>query len=181
MTPPILPGSRVRLRPVAVHDVDPWFAIASDPVTMRYWSCPPYADREQARAKIEELRATGENGESLPWAIADDADTLIGMVTLHRIDSENGRAEIGYLLARPLWGRGLATEAASLAIDHAFGPLGLRRLEADIDPRNTGSARLLERLGFVREGLLRERWQVAGEISDTAFYGLLAREWSARR
>jgi len=66
-------------------------------------------------------------------------------------------------------------------VDYAFGPLGLRRLEADIDPRNAASIRAVERLGFVREGLLRERWVVADEISDTMFMGLLARDWQARR
>ena len=65
-------------------------------------------------------------------------------------------------------------------IGFAFGELGLNRLEADIDPRNLASARSLESLGFTREGLLRERWIVNGEVSDTALYGLLAREWPAR-
>jgi RimJ/RimL family protein N-acetyltransferase len=53
----------------------------------------------------------------------------------------------------------------------------LRRLEADVDPRNAGSIRTLERLGFQREGFLRERWHVNGEIQDAIFYGLLRREW----
>ena len=65
-------------------------------------------------------------------------------------------------------------EAASAVIDHAFGTLRLNRLEADIDPRNVASAGLLERLGFAREGLLRERWIVGDEVSDSALYGLLA-------
>jgi RimJ/RimL family protein N-acetyltransferase len=55
--------------------------------------------------------------------------------------------------------------------------MGLRRLEADVDPRNTASIHTLERLGFQREGFLRERWQVNGEIQDALFYGLLRREW----
>ena len=72
-------------------------------------------------------------------------------------------------------------EALVAVVDYAFGPLGLRRLEADTDPRNEASNRALERLGFVREGVLRERWRVADEISDTFLFGLLAREWHARR
>jgi ribosomal-protein-alanine N-acetyltransferase len=66
-----------------------------------------------------------------------------------------------------------------LALAHAFGPLGLRRVEADVDPRNAASCRLLERLGFRREGLLRERWRVNGETCDSALFGLLAREFDA--
>ncbi|ETP61422.1 hypothetical protein BDSB_27145 [Burkholderia dolosa PC543] len=65
------------------------------------------------------------------------------------------------------------SEAASALIEHAFGTLNLRRIEADIDPRNVALARLLERLGFIREGLLRERWIVGDDVSDSALYGLL--------
>jgi ribosomal-protein-alanine N-acetyltransferase len=65
-------------------------------------------------------------------------------------------------------------------LEHAFQRLDLNRLEADIDPRNAASARTLERLGFQKEGHLRERWIVNGEISDTGLYGLLRREWLER-
>jgi RimJ/RimL family protein N-acetyltransferase len=71
------------------------------------------------------------------------------------------------------------------AFDHRLGApfddLRLNRLEADVDPRNAASCRALERLGFQREGLLRERWIVAGEVSDSAMYGLLHADWMARR
>ncbi|MEQ1832836.1 MAG: GNAT family protein, partial [Candidatus Eisenbacteria bacterium] len=78
------------------------------------------------------------------------------------------------------WGQGSLHEALTAVVGDAFGPLGLRRLEADIDPRNMASVRALERLGFAREGLLRERWVVADEISDSVLMGLLAREWRER-
>ena len=71
--------------------------------------------------------------------------------------------------------------ALTAVIDFAFGPFGLRRLEADTHPDNTASCRALERLGFRREGLLVERWQVGDEISDSVLWGLLAREWRERR
>jgi RimJ/RimL family protein N-acetyltransferase len=68
-------------------------------------------------------------------------------------------------------------EALAALIDHSFGVLRLRRLEADVDPDNASSLRILGRLGFQREGLLRERWSVGGGIQDSVFLGLLAREW----
>ena len=71
----------------------------------------------------------------------------------------------------------LTLQAIGALIGYAFGELGLHRLEADIDPRNLASARSLEKLGFTREGHLRERWIVGGEVSDSALYGLLAREF----
>ncbi|MDO9353805.1 MAG: GNAT family protein, partial [Solirubrobacteraceae bacterium] len=91
------------------------------------------------------------------------------------------RAELGYALARQAWGGGYMHEALQALVAHAFEALQLHRLEADIDPRNAASARSLERLGFVREGLLRERWIVDGEVSDSALYGLLAPEWRAAK
>jgi [ribosomal protein S5]-alanine N-acetyltransferase len=91
------------------------------------------------------------------------------------------RAELGYCLRSPFWRRGYMGEALAALIDYAFATLKLRRLEADVDPGNAGSVRLLERMGFTREGLLRERWNVGGQIGDSAFFGLLAREWRGRR
>ena len=82
----------------------------------------------------------------------------------------------GGAMARSAWGHGYAQEAGRAVISHAFDVLGLNRIEAEIDPRNEASARVLERLGLRREGLLRERWIVAGEVSDSALYGLLARD-----
>ena len=64
-----------------------------------------------------------------------------------------------------------------MILRHLFDGMGLRRIEADIDPRNLASCRLVEKLGFVREGTLRERWQVNGECADSALYGLLRRDF----
>jgi RimJ/RimL family protein N-acetyltransferase len=68
-------------------------------------------------------------------------------------------------------------EALTALLDFAFGTLGMRRLEADVDPRNAGSLHAVERLGFRREGLLRERWKVDGELQDSVLLGLLSHEW----
>lgn len=95
------------------------------------------------------------------------------------LDADSRRAEIGYHLAPEAQGKGYMREALHCFIDHLLDDRGLRRLEAEIDPRNVPSARVLERIGFQREGLLRERWCVGGELSDSALYGLLAGDRSA--
>lgn len=92
-------------------------------------------------------------------------------------DFTHRRAEVGYALGRAYWGHGYIQEALHALLDYAFGVLGLHRIEADVDPRNAASIRTLERLGFQREGYLRERWQVGGEILDGVFYGLLQPDW----
>jgi len=179
---PRLTGRRVCLRGFGEDDFEALFALHSDPETMRYWSFPPWTEREQGRGYFERALAANDPERMLCWAIAAAGDdALIGTTTLFNINRGQGLAEIGYALGRPHWGSGLAREAVALALDHAFDTLGLRRVEADIDPRNAGSMRLVAALGFRNEGLLRERWQVAGETSDTALHGLLAREWREHR
>jgi len=83
-------------------------------------------------------------------------------------------------MGRACWGKGYMNEALNALVSHAFEVMRLRRLEADVDPRNAASIRTLERLGFQREGYLRERWHVNGEVQDAIFYGLLRREWLKR-
>jgi RimJ/RimL family protein N-acetyltransferase len=104
---------------------------------------------------------------------------LIGLCTLFAFYLPSRRCEIGYILHRDSWGQGYMHEALLTLLDYGFGVLDLNRVEADIDPRNDGSRRTLARLGFVQEGLLRERWIVSGETSDTALHGLLRRDWLA--
>ena len=147
---------------------------------MRYWSRPPLMRIEEAQSLLEELERGVAAGEFVQWAIARRSDDLmIGSCALFAHQQVHRRAAIGYALASAHWGHGYAHEALRLALDHAFGILELHRLEADVDPRNTASIRLLERLGFVREGVLRERWHVSGEIQDSAIYALLARDYAA--
>ena len=175
---------RLALRPQQAADAGALFEIFSDPRAMRYWSTPPWTTPQQAVERIEQDNAWLEEGAALRLALVprgaaeqDLGRGVIGTVSLFAFDTASQRAEIGYILAPRAWGRGLMHEALCALVAYAFGPLGLRRLEADIDPRNERSGKALERLGFRPEGLLRERWSVAGEVSDSALFGLLAREW----
>ena len=135
-------------------------------------------DLAQAEKKIGKILEHYQKGDLFQLGIERKSDgRMIGTCTLHQIHEQNRRAEVGYALGRAYWGNGYMNEAMHALLDHAFRSMKLHRLEADIDPRNEPSARSLERLGFVREGHLRERWIVGGEVSDSALYGLLARQW----
>jgi RimJ/RimL family protein N-acetyltransferase len=175
---PLLQSARLRLREFRTDDADDLFAIHSDPQVMRYWSFPAWTDIEQAQVRLAFIAQQRAQQPICIWAIAEPgSDRLIGNCTAFAIDQIQGRAEIGYCM-NPKWqGQGLASEALQLVLGHLFDGLQLRRIEADIDPRNGPSCRLVERHGFVREGLLRERWNVNNERCDTALYGLLRREW----
>lgn len=172
---------RLRLRPVQAGDAANLYTIFSDPQTLRYWSSPPWTTLAQAHDMIARDEAALAAGEALRLGLERrDDGRVIGVCSLFSLSAQNRRAEIGYALARDAWGQGWMDEALRALVAHAFGPLGLHRLEADIDPRNAASARALQRLGFQEEGRLRERWIVAGEVSDSGLWGLLARDWTAR-
>ena len=175
---PQLADARVRLRALAPRDADGLFALHSDAQVMRYWSFPAWTERAQAVEHIERMQRDRSLREFYPWvATLPGDDALVGTCSLFGVDREHRRGVIGYALLPSLWGRGLAGAMLQLALDHAFDGLGLERIEADIDPDNLASCRLVERAGFVREGYLRERWRVGGGVQDTALYGLLRREW----
>jgi RimJ/RimL family protein N-acetyltransferase len=175
---PTLEAERVRLRELNDTDVDALFSIFSNSQVMRYWSTAPFAKRDDAIALLREIRESFARRQYLKWGVALTSDnSIIGTTTLFNLNLENQRAEVGYALAHEHWGKGLMNEALRRLLQYAFDDLKLRRLEADVDPRNTGSIKTLERLGFQREGYLRERWHVCGEIQDALFYGLLRSEW----
>lgn len=178
--PARLEGDRVALRRLGGEDVPRLYEIFSDPEVSRYWSSGPLESPAGAQLLLEEIDSLWEEGTLFQWGIARvPEDDVVGTCTLFQVDREHGRGEVGYALAYRFWGRGYATEALSLLLGYVFHDLGLHRLEADVDPRNAPSIRLLERLGFRREGVLRERWRVNDEWQDGALYGLLRSEWPA--
>jgi [ribosomal protein S5]-alanine N-acetyltransferase len=166
------------MRWASEEDVDALYDIFADPRVMRYWSSGPLPNREAAAAMQREIAQHNLSDTQMKWGLAlRDTNILIGTVTLFNLSRSNGRAEIGYAMGSAYWGKGYMNEALKALIVHAFDVMNFRRLEADVDPRNDASVRTLERLGFQREGFLRERWHVGGEIQDAYFYGLLKREW----
>lgn len=176
-----LTAQRVCLRGLTAGDAHDIFAVFSDPQVTRYWSSPPQRDLADAARLIERVHAGHRDRSTFQWGIARRTDDrVIGTCTLARIDRSNRRAEVGFALASAHWRQGLMSEALRRLLAFAFDELHLHRVEADVDPRNDASIHVLERLGFQREGLLRERWLVNGEIADTLLLGLLAADWRAR-
>lgn len=105
---------------------------------------------------------------------------FLGWCSLNRVNATFRSASIGYCYGEASWGQGYATEAAEALLSWAFDALDLNRVQGETDTRNLGSARVLEKLAFTREGTLREDCIVDGEVSDTWVYGLLRREWLGR-
>jgi [ribosomal protein S5]-alanine N-acetyltransferase len=171
---PSIETPRLALRWLTPDDTDDLFAIFGDPDVCRYWSRPPLADRSRAEALRAEIVAYFEERSLFQWGVADrTTDRIVGTCTLASLSELHQRAEIGFALARSAWGRGFMTEAVSALLRFAFETLGLHRIEADVDPRNARSIKLLEQMGFVREGYLRERYHQNDEWQDAILYGLL--------
>jgi [ribosomal protein S5]-alanine N-acetyltransferase len=178
---PTIDTARLRLRWLTSADVPALFAIFGDPEVCRYWSRPALPDLAAADALQQEIVDLFSERSLFQWGIAERAtDRVVGTCTLASLSAEHHRAEVGFALATEVWGRGYLAEVLPALLLFAFDTLDLHRIEADVDPRNARSIGLLERAGFQREGYLRERYRVAGEVQDALIYGLLRPEWAAR-
>jgi [ribosomal protein S5]-alanine N-acetyltransferase len=175
---PTLHTARLRLRPFTDADAGALFALQSNADVLRYWDSPPWTDRARADRFIAVCREMEQEGTGarLAMDLASDG-AFIGWCTLARWNPDHRSASMGYCLEQAAWGHGYATEAAHAVLQRAFDTLDLNRVQAEADTRNAASARVLEKLGFVREGTLREDCVVNGDVSDSWVYGLLRREW----
>jgi [ribosomal protein S5]-alanine N-acetyltransferase len=177
LPPPTLHTARLRLRPFTSADADALFALHSNDNVLRYWDAPPWTDRARAERFIAACRQMAEDGSGARLALDRAFDgAFIGWCGLARWNPDHRSASMGYCLDDAAWGNGYATEAARALLQWAFDTLDLNRVQAETDTRNAASARVLEKLGFVREGWLREDCVVNGEVSDSWVYGLLRRE-----
>jgi [ribosomal protein S5]-alanine N-acetyltransferase len=174
---PTLTTARLRLRPVMDRDADALFAMHGSAHVLRYWDSPPWTDRERADrfVSVSALMAEESTGVRLAIDRVEDG-AFVGWCSVSRWNPDFRSAALGYCLSDAAWGHGYATEAAGAALGWAFEALALNRVQAETDTRNTASARVLEKLGFVREGTLREDCVVDGDVSDSWVYGLLRRE-----
>ena len=177
---PTLRTARLRLRPVTSADADGLFAMHSDDHVLRYWDSPPWSEPGRADRFIAACGQLAEEGSGARPVIERASDgAFVGWCGLVRWNPTYRSASLGYCLNDEAWGHGYATEAAHALLQWAFDTLDLNRVQAETDTRNVASARVLEKLGFQREGTLREDCVVNGDVSDSWVYGLLRREWRA--
>ena len=171
----------MRSRPRAEGARGRWWLISPARRATRCWTRTAWHSQPPAEDYIAKDIKALRRGEHLRLGIEVRATTeLVGMCTLYAFMNQCRRAEIGYAMSSVYWGCGYMHEALLRLLDYGFAELDLHRVEADVDPRNMASARSLERLGFLKEGHMRERWIVDGEVSDTSFYGLLRSDWRTR-
>lgn len=177
MLPEIIETARLRLRPYHLRDVDDVLGYATDPEWGRYLPVPqPYTRADAERFIAGQVLLDREVHPA--WVIEQEG-TGIGGINL-RFYFDHHVGEMGYSLAHSYWGQGLTTEAAHAVMDTAFAAYpSLYRIRAMADERNLGSLRVMEKLGMVREGTLRQNRLLRGEYIDEVWCGVLRPEWEA--
>lgn len=172
-----LEGTRVMLRPLKDSDASSIYMYARDPEVLKYTLLPyPYRLSDSKRF-VKTARSKKWQGKCIVRAIVPKpGKTLAGVITLD-LNMGNRRCYVGYWLARPYWGRGLAKESLQLMLQLAFQTLGLFKVTSSVMHPNVRSYRLLGWAGFRLEGRLRRQILRNGEWYDELLYSLLKEEW----
>jgi len=172
---PQLETQRLILRQVVPADVHEIFFFRSNPTVLQYINKDPQTELEQAMAHIQLLTDNVDNNTGIAWGMAlkEQPGTLIGTLGLWRLEKENYRAEIGYVMHPNHYGKGLMSEAVAAACHYGFYQMGLHTIMASINPENDGSRKVLLRNGFLKEGYFRENYHQNGVFYDSEVYGLL--------
>jgi ribosomal-protein-alanine N-acetyltransferase len=175
---PILITGNIILRPITERDIAPLFTLFSNEAVMRFMDIERFSNVTEAAQMITFFREKFTSGEGMRWAITlEDRNELIGTCGFHDISSTHHKLELGYDLLPSYWGRGIMTHSIHRLLQYGFDELQINRIEAIVDPVNTSSYRLLEKLGFVQEGLLRQAYYQKGAFVDAYVYSILQRDY----
>ena len=184
-TPPTFETDRLILRPVVPADAPAVFLYASNPAVTRFTLFETHQTIDDSRWFTNDyVRSRYANREPDPFGIvfkSDPLKTVIGAMGAHWASQPNLIMEFGYSLAEPYWGRGLVAEAAAPVIRYVFEDYAVERLQAQVFVGNDPSERVLQKLGFVREGVLRSLVLRRGRWWDIVMYSLLRAEWEQRQ
>jgi [ribosomal protein S5]-alanine N-acetyltransferase len=178
---PTLETDRLILRRMTPSDAEAVFAYASDPEVTRYVVWDTHRSIQDSRAFLELAVQKYKSGGEPDWGIVYKGDHhFVGTCGFVGWDVDHARAEIGYVLSRKYWGRGLMPEALRAMIAFGFERMGLNRIEARCIAENTASARVMEKVGMTYEGTLRQRELIKGAYRDMKLYAILRSEYRSR-
>jgi ribosomal-protein-alanine N-acetyltransferase len=170
-----LATDRFTLTPICQDDLDDLLAHFGDPKVTEFLDIRPLAGRSDAREVVDWAERLRSGGHGVRWAIRDGQGRFAGTCGFHLMTFDRGqRAEIGYDLSPPFWGKGVMDEVVPPALAFGYGTLGLHRIEAMVTPGNDRSCAVLERHGFQREGVLRGYGHWRDAYWDQILYARLA-------
>ncbi|NIK67817.1 GNAT family N-acetyltransferase [Paenibacillus sp. BK720] len=171
---PVLETDRLHLREITGGDIADIFACFSNKQVTRYYGQEALERMDQAQALIDYFAAGYAEKRGIRWGIERKGTMgLIGTIGFHLWSPKHRRAEIGYELLPESWRNGYASEAISAVLRYGFRELGLNRIGAVVFTDNVASSRLLAKLGFQQEGILRDYMVQYGKAHDTYIYSLL--------
>lgn len=173
-----LETDRLLLRRLNVNDVNEVLELRGNPETMKFIPRPLAKSKEDALEHIALIEEKIVNNIGINWAITlKDNPKLIGIIGHYKIQPENYRAEIGYMILPEYHGKGIVTEAIKVVVNYGFEDMQLHSIEAIIDPENRASERVLQKSGFVKEAHILENEFYDGKFLDTVIYSLLKRNF----
>lgn len=158
------------LRAWGPQDIEVLKEAAMDPYIPLIATVPREWSEQSAVDFVERQHQRAADGSGYPFAIIGDRGVAVGHIGLWVRDLDRGRAEIGYWVVASARGSGIASAALTALSDWAFSQIGVPRLELYIEPGNIGSIRTAERAGYIREGLLRSWYEMAGERRDMEMF-----------
>ncbi|CEG25325.1 GNAT family N-acetyltransferase [Bacillus sp. B-jedd] len=179
---PVLETKRLILRKVTKDDANSILKYLSNEEVMKYYGLEPFKSINDALDEIAWYQSLQNNKTGIRWGITlKEQGDVIGSCGFHNIVSHHFRTEIGFELSEDQWGRGIAAEAVGAIISYGFQQMNFQRIEALIEPPNLSSQKLVEKLGFIREGLLRNYEFTRGKFDDLFMYSLLKQDFDTVR
>lgn len=170
----VLESDRLRLRPVRAEDADDIFEIFSDKEVMKYYDILPLGDRNEAVELCGRFIKHFEDRSMMRWSIVEkESGRVIGTCGFFCFCDDDSKAELGYELRRELWGKGYMPEAISLIMRFIYENTDINRIESFVEIPNTASQKLLKKLGFRKEGTLRQYERCRGELIDITIWGYI--------
>jgi len=175
---PVLETECLLLRRITNDDVREVFELRSNPETMKYIPRPLVKTDEEALAHIAMIDSKIETNEGINWAVTLKGNSkMLGFMGHYRIQRENFRSEIGYMILPEYSGIGIVTEAIKAIVEYGFSEMGLHSVEAVIDPENFASEKALLKNGFVKEAHILENECFEGKFWDTVIYSMLKKNF----
>jgi ribosomal-protein-alanine N-acetyltransferase len=171
---PLLETERLFFRQITAAHAPDIFRLRTDEKVIKYVDRLPMKNMQEAMDLVKLISDSFDNNNGIAWAIeSKETKRTVGDISFWKLIKEHHRAEIGYSALPEYWGKGLMTEAIKKVIEYGFSVMKLHSIEANVNPDNQPSIKLLERAGFVREAYFKENYYFDGKFVDSAIYSLI--------
>ncbi|SES18291.1 ribosomal-protein-alanine N-acetyltransferase [Gracilibacillus ureilyticus] len=174
---PTLETDRLILRKVTMEDVEDMYIYGSDEEVSKYVTWDTHQSLKDTKGFVQFILNQYETGQVAPWGIEyKENRKFIGTIDFITWEPEHNRAEIGYVISKQYWGKGLTAEAAREIIRFGFNSMDLIRIQARCVSENTGSKRVMEKAGMSLEGIMRKGMVIKGKHRDIKLYSIIKGE-----